>query len=99
MIMVISASATPGHTQKELTADWTLWAQMLVPEAPGNPRKDCPSAFGLVHLRVPTCMLFLALLGVEHYANPCRLHVGLTTHEKPGSAHPHRQQQQAPVPE
>ena len=80
MIRVISASAAPGHIQRELTADLTLWAQMLVPKAPGNPRKNGPPALGLVYLPVPSCTLCLALLWVELYAGPWGLHVGLTTH-------------------
>lgn len=37
MIMAISASATRGHIRKEQTADWILWAQILVPKGPSNP--------------------------------------------------------------
>ena len=37
-----------GTPRKELTADLTLWAQMLAPQAPGNPKKNGPPALGLV---------------------------------------------------
>lgn len=84
--------SNPGHTQKELTANLTLWAQILVPKAPGNPRKNGPPALGLVYLPVPSCTLYLALL----HAGPWGLHVGLTTHGRPGSGHQQQQQLQAP---
>lgn len=58
MIMAIYASATPGHTQKELTADLTLWAQMLVPRSLITQNSSLPPP-GLVDL--PTLLTFLAL--------------------------------------
>lgn len=70
MIMAIYASATPGHTQKELTADLNFWTQMLIPKAPHNPRKSSPLPPGLIYLPVPSCPPFLALLRVELCARP-----------------------------
>lgn len=69
---------------------------MLVPKAPGNPRKNGPPALGLVDLPVPSCILCLALLWVELYAGPWGLHVGLTTLGRPGSGLHRQQQLQAP---
>lgn len=83
MIMAISASATPGHIQKELTVDLTLGAQMLVPKASGKPRKSGPPPPGLLHLPVPSCALLLPLLRVEFCSRLWGTHGELTTHRKP----------------
>lgn len=45
MMVAISASATPGHIQKEVTVDLTLWAQMLVPKGPWEPQEEWSTSF------------------------------------------------------
>lgn len=70
MIMVIYASTTPGYTQKELTADLTLWVQLLVLKAPRSRRKSSPPPPGLITFQYLAATPILSLLRVELCARP-----------------------------